>query len=290
MAISAIPSSKPVAQAAVEVITPETVPVGAGVLQRDVILPPDATRWDPFILLGRDRFEQGAFDWHPHAGFATFIYVVAGRLRHQDTLGGQGELGPGDAQWMVAGSGVWHDENPVAGEVDGVQLWFNLPAAHKGEAPFHQDLRRPEMPVWTTEGIEATVYAGRLGDATGPARLFSKALLAHLDVSGAGRLPIPAGMVACLLVLKGQVTIGGQVVPAGSAGWIPAASPAAEVDLEGEASVLLVAGEPHAEPVALGMPFVMNTDDELAAAFADLKAGRLGRPPVGVPSGAPTGT
>ncbi len=133
---------------------------------RTVLEPGHWQAYDPFLLLNEDWFHAGTFADHPHRGFETVTYVLEGRLEHFDNRGGRGSLGAGDAQWMTAGRGVIHNENPDPQHpVHSLQLWVNLPAALKLVEPRYQDLRGSDMPVRRADGAEMRVFSGSSGDA-----------------------------------------------------------------------------------------------------------------------------
>ena len=119
---------------------------------------------DPFLFLAEDFFKKGTFDFHPHRGIETVTYVIEGKLEHQDNKAGRGELEPGDVQWMTAGKGVIHIEDPAEGEtVHSLQLWVNLPREHKMAEPRYQNLRAQDMPVREEEGALIRIFSGSSG-------------------------------------------------------------------------------------------------------------------------------
>ena len=142
---------------------------GPGHSARMVIPPEDVAEHSPFLLMAEDWFAPPAgFPTHPHRGIETVTFVVAGELVHQDHTGGAGRLSAGDAQFMTAGGGVMHSEMPGPGGVQSLQLWLNLPARLKRVAARYQDVRRSDAPAHVQEGVEARVYAGKLGDIVVP--------------------------------------------------------------------------------------------------------------------------
>jgi redox-sensitive bicupin YhaK (pirin superfamily) len=252
---------------------------------------------DPFLLLDEmgptdagPGEAKGAPD-HPHRGFETVTYLLSGEVRHRDSHGGVGRIGPGDVQWMTAGDGVVHSELPgerilaEGGRMHGFQLWVNLPGRHKRTPPRYQDLRAATIPVVRTPDGLATmrVIAGQALGASAATRTFTPILYLHVSLAPGGRLeqPVPPGWNAFAYVFSGRARVGREARLARSGELVvlhrkggPVAI-AAEPDGEG-AEVLLAAGEPIGEPVARYGPFVMNTEQEIVQAIADYRAGRMG--------------
>jgi redox-sensitive bicupin YhaK (pirin superfamily) len=235
---------------------------------RMVIPPVDVAEHSPFLLMAEDWFAPPAgFPTHPHRGIETVTFVLDGELEHADHTGGTGQLGEGDVQFMTAGGGVMHSEMPGPGGVQSLQLWLNLPARLKRVAARYQNILRSDAPAYAQEGVEARVYAGKLGDivvahaSTWPMTLIDL----KIEAGAAFAAPIPAGQRAFAYVLEGEA------VPS-SSGEGDDALPARAAT----ASRLLIFASPIIdEPVAMGGPFVMNTKEEILEAFADLRAGRL---------------
>jgi redox-sensitive bicupin YhaK (pirin superfamily) len=242
---------------------------------------------DPFLMLDEiksDRPEDviRGFPDHPHRGFETVTYVIEGAVEHRDSVGNEGLLGPGSAQWMTAGRGIVHSEmpRPEANRLWGLQLWINLPRAQKMVAPRYQDVPREVIPEVASAGGPVRVVTGTVGGQSGPVSGIVTAPT-MLDVTvGAGTafqhelLPTHA---AFAYVLDGVASFGGdgQPVPRGTLAVLgPGAT--ALVRSDAGARVLLLAAAPIGEPVARRGPFVMNTESELDQAFADHRAGRLG--------------
>ncbi len=249
---------------------------GEGVLHRRAILGPHPTDWDPFILWGYDRFERGAFSWHPHKGFETVTLVLSGRMEHKDSRGGHGILGPGDVQWMTAGKGVMHAEEPVDPEASVLQLWLNLPAGQRAAEPSVQDISEQQTGKYFDGQLTAHVYGGRLGDVQGPADQHHEALFATIEVvEGRGVLPLKEGCRACLYVLNGTLSIGGVTLAAGQGILL---SGPCEARADGSGRAALIAAMPLREPVVLHFPFVLDHESEVASAFAALEAGEYGKP------------
>ena len=263
---------------------------GAGVRLKRSIGTPSLDHLDPFLLL--DQFDtENADDYiagfpdHPHRGFETVTYMIDGRMRHQDTSGGGGLLRSGGVQWMTAGRGIVHSEMPEQedGLMKGFQLWVNLPARDKMNAPRYQNIEPEDVPEVThDDGAKIRVVAGSYDGVAGAVGGIAVEPL-YLDVglpAGARvEIPIPAGHAAFLYPFEGVLMVGAD----GSAR--PVADSEIAVLSDGETVTLaggddggrgiLVAGRPIREPIARHGPFVMNTREEIMQAFQDYEAGRF---------------
>lgn len=264
---------------------------GAGVRLTRLLTQPLQRRLDPFLMLdafGSDRPGDyiAGFPDHPHRGFETVTYMIAGRMRHRDSAGHEGLLENGGVQWMTAGRGVIHSEMPEqeSGLMEGFQLWLNLPGRDKMQPPWYRDFRAAELPRFTTgAGVAVTVIAGASHGVTGAVVRDATAPL-YLDLhfpDGGGRFeqPLPASHNGFAVVYRGAATVAGQEVPAQRM-VVLANDPAADgvwLEAAGAARVLLIAGQPLNEPIAQYGPFVMNTPQEIHQAVQDFRAGRLGR-------------
>src|SRR5262249_28254488 len=236
--------------------------------RRDV-LPGEPTLTDPFIFLSEDWFSPVGFEWHPHRGFETVTYVVDGALEHRDNAGGRGVLGAGDLQWVTAGRGVLHAE--LAHErrpVHTLQLWLNLPAAKKRVAPRYQDVRGTDAPVASAAGVEARVFAGRVGDVEGPVETHWPTIVADVRLEAGARLsvPLPAEYAAFFYLLGGALDAGGRSVVAAQVGWSDPGAGSLELAATQPARLLLYASAPIREPIVAYGPFVMNRRDEIIEA------------------------
>ena len=261
---------------------------GAGVKLTRVIGTPALSAVDPFLLLDEIRSDEGAdyaagFPDHPHRGFETVTYVLAGRMRHGDSRGNSGLLTAGSVQWMTAGRGIVHSEMPEQenGLMWGFQLWVNLPAKDKMIAPRYQDIAPERIPEAELEGgAKARVLAGSFAGEIGPVEgIVTEPLLLDLAVPEGARVtvPLPAGHHAFAYCFDGRVAIGEPAteVPRGSAAVLGAGDAVLVTGGEGGGRVLLAAARPLAEPVARYGPFVMNNSDEIRQAIADFQAGRF---------------
>lgn len=260
---------------------------GAGVKLNRVIGRPGLPDLDPFLLLDEFRSEDGAdyvggFPDHPHRGFETVTYMLAGRMRHGDNQGNVGLLRPGSVQWMTAGRGIVHSEMPEQedGLLQGFQLWVNLPARDKMTAPRYQDIEPEAIPTADAgPGARAKVIAGKVGDVAGAVETGATDPT-YLDVAlapGAAWVqPVPAGHNAFVYVYEGSATVGGgETLRQGELGVLSDGEEIAVAAGEAAARLLIVAGRPLGEPIARHGPFVMNTQAEIRQAAEDYLAGRF---------------
>jgi len=258
---------------------------GAGVKLRRSIGTAALDRIDPFLLLDEFRSEQGAdylagFPDHPHRGFETVTYMLAGAMRHRDHAGNEGHLRAGSVQWMTAGRGIVHSEMPeqTDGLLWGFQLWVNLPARDKWVPPRYQDIPPEDVPEVGPETARVRVIAGQREGVEGPVRGIVTQPL-YLDVrlapEAAFEQALDPGHNACCYVYEGALESPG-VLRAGQLGVLgPGQRVAARAGAAG-ARLLLIAGRPIGEPVVRHGPFVMNTHEEILQAVRDFRAGRLG--------------
>jgi redox-sensitive bicupin YhaK (pirin superfamily) len=260
---------------------------GAGVKLTRVIGQPALPDLDPFLMLdefGSDDPQAyiAGFPDHPHRGFETVTYMLAGRMRHRDNKGNEGLLTAGSVQWMTAGRGIVHSEMPEQEEglMQGFQLWLNLPARDKMTAPRYQDIPPDRIPLAApAPGVEAKVIAGELFGAKGPVEAGATEPFyadVRLAAGAAVEAALPEGHNAFVYVYEGAAEVG-QPAQVLERGTIAVLTPGAGVRLASAAGVrlILVAGKPLREPVAKYGPFVMNTENELRQAFADFQAGRF---------------
>ena len=266
---------------------------GAGVKLNRVIGNQALSELDPFLLLDEFRSEDGAdyiggFPDHPHRGFETVTYMLAGRMRHGDNKGHTGILRPGSVQWMTAGRGIVHSEMPEQedGLMWGFQLWVNLPAADKMTAPRYQEFDPADVPVATLPGgVRVHVVAGNVGDVTGPVTGIATApsyFDVELPAGASATLELPAGQNAFAYPFEGdacigaaQIDQGGTLIPRGTLAVLGEGN---QVVLGAEAAparVLIVAGQPLNEQVVRYGPFVMNTQEQIRQAITDFQAGRF---------------
>jgi hypothetical protein len=266
------------------IIEPEAVVEGAGVRLKRSIGTRTLDYLDPFLLL--DHFEsknradyEAGFPLHPHRGIETVTYLLAGAVRHKDTLGNAGVIGPGDLQWMTAGRGILHEEMPqVRPEgVAGFQLWVNLPAKLKMTAPRYQNIHANEIAeVHRDGGATIRVIAGTVDGVTGPIGGIA-ADPTYLDVSlpsgGSFVQSIPRGHSAFGYVFEGEARFGENLV---GSPQLVVWGDGDNVEVSAEknpARFLLVSGKPLNEPIARHGPFVMNTREEIEQTLRELRDG-----------------
>ena len=265
---------------------------GAGVRLTRVLTQNLQYRLDPFLMLdafGSDNPDDyiAGFPDHPHRGFETVTYMIAGRMLHRDSAGHEGLLDNGGVQWMTAGRGVIHSEIPQQqeGVMEGFQLWLNLHSSEKMGPPWYRDFQNSELPQFHTDaGARVTVIAGASHGVQGAVtRSITQPL--YLDVmlpAGAQfAQPLPPGHNAFVYVYRGAVRISGQEVPRRRMAILQNEPQCDGVALEGAdasqpARFLLIAGMPLQEPIVQYGPFVMNTKEEIYQAMLDYREGRLG--------------
>ncbi len=289
MSNSRLPSARVSRPRALErLVTGMPTSDGAGVKLTRVLTQKLQRRLDPFLMLdafGSDKADDyiAGFPDHPHRGFETVTYMIAGRMLHRDSAGHEGLLENGGVQWMTAGRGVIHSEIPQQEEglMEGFQLWLNLPAKDKMSAPWYRDFAATELPRFTTEaGVEATVIAGDSHGVSGAVTRDSTAPLyldLHLPAGASFAQPLPAGHNAFLYVYRGELKVDGQTVPVRNMAILAndADSDGVAIEAATDTRALLIAGRPLGEPIAQYGPFVMNTEQEIYQAVADYRAGRL---------------
>jgi redox-sensitive bicupin YhaK (pirin superfamily) len=247
---------------------------------------------DPFLLLDHlGPFDappgeaKGAPD-HPHRGFETVSYILEGDLEHRDSAGNAGHLGPGDVQWMTAGSGVVHSEMPSAkaqrngGRVHGVQLWVNLPRRSKMTRPRYQEIPAARIPEAARDGVKVRVIAGEAYGVHAVIETHTPILYFHVSLAEGARFEerVPEGYAVMAYVLSGDVSVGRTARRAteGELAILGADGDGVTITAAAASEVLVIGGVPLREPVARHGPFVMNTTAELVQAFEDYSAGRMG--------------
>lgn len=277
---------------------------GAGVRLRRAFGFGDTSEFDPFLLLDDFRNDNPAdylagFPWHPHRGIETITYVLSGTVDHGDSLGNEGSLGAGDVQWMTAGRGILHQEMPKGdetGRMHGFQLWANLPASLKMTEPRYQDVGAADIPeVTDDDGTRVRVVCGSFWGKTGPIDGVA-ADPRYLDVwvppNQRKRLPVETSRHVFAYIFDGAGTFRGasdpqpvlteRVDPNGGETWDANNRSLVLFDSGDDVVVqagpdgirfLLVSGKPIGEPVAWRGPIVMNTNEELMQAYAELRDG-----------------
>jgi len=259
---------------------------GAGVRLSRLIGQPALDNVDPFLMLDEFRSDSGAdyiagFPDHPHRGFETVTYMLAGRMRHGDNQGNTGLLRAGSVQWMTAGRGIVHSEMPEQedGLMWGFQLWVNLPAKDKMTAPRYQDIDPEAIPVVRRpDGVAIRVIVGEVDGRRGPVTgVATDPVYLDLALPAGTRLvqPLPAGHAAFAYVFEGAAKVADRVLARGELAVLGEGDAVALAAAGGAARILLVAGRPLREPVAKWGPFVMSTEAEIHQAIADFRSGRF---------------
>ncbi|MBD8532326.1 MULTISPECIES: pirin family protein [unclassified Massilia] len=270
------------------VIAGQFVMDGAGVRINRVLTQTLQRRLDPFLMLDAFGSEKAGdyiagFPEHPHRGFETVTYMLAGRMRHRDSAGNEGLITDGGVQWMTAGRGVMHSEMPEQNEglMEGFQLWLNLPASEKMRDPWYRDIPNAEVPRFTLDsGVTVQVIAGSTHGVDGAVQRAGTEPL-YLDIelpAGASfEQPLAAGHNAFLYVFRGEAVVGGKGVAQARMAILDNAEGADGVVIKASTPtrLLLIAGRPLREPIAQYGPFVMNTQAELQQAVEDFRSGRF---------------
>lgn len=264
---------------------------GAGVKLSRILTQDLQHRLDPFLMLdafGSDQPDDyiAGFPDHPHRGFETVTYMIAGRMLHRDSAGHEGLLQNGGVQWMTAGRGVIHSEIPqqADGVMEGFQLWLNLHSTEKMNPPWYRDFQNEQLPQFQTpEGVAVTVIAGASHGVQGAVtRDITQPVFldVHLPEGACFEQTLPAGHNAFVYVYRGEVRLAGQAVPVQRMAILANNAQADGVVIEAstDARLILVAGKPLKQPIVQYGPFVMNTKDEIYQALADFRDGRLGEP------------
>ena len=265
----------------------------------------DSALLDPFVhmdQMGEVEYAPGeakGTGWHPHRGFETVTYMIDGTFQHRDSIGGGGLITNGDTQWMTAGSGILHIERPPeelvasGGLFHGIQLWVNLAKAEKMTAPRYQDIGAGNVALLSTAdgGALVRLIAGDLAGVAGPGATHSPMTMVHATVSRGAKLVLPwrRDFNALVYVLAGRGSAGesgqpihsGQLAVFGEGDTIRVDADLTQESRSPDLDVLVLGGRPIREPVFAYGPFVMNTKDEIAQAFEDFYAGRLGTIPTG---------
>lgn len=283
-----MPNSRTVSQ----IIEPNLVIEGAGVLLRRSFGPNVENRFDPFLLFDHFAFNDPiegpirGFPMHPHRGIETVTYMLEGSVNHRDSLGNTGLIGPGDIQWMTSGRGILHEEMPrrgPSGNIYGFQLWVNLPARLKMSTPRYQEITAESVPSVEVDGASIRLVAGVLEGVSGPVSEIA-AQPVYMDVRlqpGARfKTSIPREHTAIAYIYEGKGIFGIQADNQGEtvdAVHMVVFSEGESLEVQAvedcEARFMLMAGAPFREPIAPYGPFVMNTREEIQQALADLRNG-----------------
>lgn len=272
-----------------QIVNGEQVSDGAGVQLKRIIGSPQINMLDPFLMFdafGSDKPQDylAGFPPHPHRGFETVTYMLAGKMRHEDNAGNKGVIETGGVQWMTAGKGIVHSEMPEQEEglLAGFQLWVNLPAEQKLTAPKYQEHAAAAIPVESHEnGTTIKVVAGQTDYGTSGVidNPYVKPLYLHVELAAqtAFSQQVPETDNSFIYVIKGQLLLGDKQrsLNNGQLGVLEAGD-TVKVTAEQASEFLLVSAQPLNEPVARGGPFVMNTREQVEQAFSDYREGRFG--------------
>ena len=274
------------------VIEPQMVIEGAGVLLRRSFGPQRSNLFDPFLLFDHFAFNDPVegplmgFPTHPHRGIETVTYMLEGNVRHRDSLGNTGIIGPGDVQWMTSGRGILHEEMPRRGPdgvIYGFQLWVNLPAAEKMGQPRYQEVTADSIPTSTSNGASLRVVAGEFQGVKGPVTEIAarpQYMDVRLDPGSEIMLPVQNGHFGLVYVFEGEGVFG--VDSRGEGEFVSSTRMLVLGDGDhlhvqaGPASYtrfMLMAGAPFREEIYPYGPFVMNTRQEIQQALEELRSG-----------------
>jgi len=275
-----------------KVVTGMPTSDGAGVSLTRIIGQPDLPRLDPFLMLdffGSDNPGEyiAGFPPHPHRGFQTVTYMLAGKMRHKDSVGNEGVIDAGGIQWMNAGRGIIHEEMPEQEEglLQGFQLWVNLPAIEKMSAPNYQDIQPDSVPMAHIQNADVKVLAGAIEGVQGPVRTTAVSPT-FLDValkSGPSEIAMSSDESAFIYVYEGDVVVnkGDQgketILEQGELGVLSQKGTQLCVSTDTECKFIVVSGKPINEPVVQYGPFVMNSQQEIVQAFNDYQSGVLAK-------------
>ncbi|HTA90399.1 MAG TPA: pirin family protein [Polyangiaceae bacterium] len=256
----------------------------------------ESERVSPFVLMDFGppkefaplaRGKRGV-GWHPHRGFETVTLAWEGSVAHRDNAGHRGVIGPGDVQWMTAGSGIFHEEyheeefTRRGGRMHMMQLWVNLPKKSKAAPPGYQPISTAQIPVVEQEGATVRVVAGEYRGVTGPAHTFTPITLLDVKLDAGARLPVslPVSYNALAVVAKGRAKSGDFSAKAGELLLFNNDGQSLELVAEEDSHVILLSGEPIDEPIVQYGPFVMNTVAEIEQAMLDVSRGKFGPVPA----------
>lgn len=241
--------------------------------------------FDPFFIMAEDIFQKNAFDFHPHRGMETVTYIIDGVLEHSDNKDGSGILKPGDAQWMTAGSGIMHLEEPPENvSVHTLQLWVNLPKANKMAEPRYQDILSNKVPVRKGEGVTYRVFSGNSGDVVSSTKNYVPVTYVEIiiDAGRAASQDLPSDYNGFMYILEGSGVFGDNQVKGEKGEVLLLESVKEKADVSEiiikaneKLRVIFIAGKPLNEPVVARGPFVMNSEEEIKQAYSDLRNGKF---------------
>lgn len=273
-----------------KIIQPQNVIEGADVLLRRSFSPNRTNLYDPFLLFDHFAFNnpldgpiQG-FPTHPHRGIETVTYMLEGSVRHRDSIGNTGVIGPGDVQWMTSGRGILHEELPrrgPSGRIIGFQLWVNLPANLKLGEPRYQEVKADEIPVFEDAGLRVRVVAGEYQGVRGPVgQIAAQPLYLDVALEGGAQFNLPAAPERTTLayLFQGAGWFGDEWLAAERmVQFDPGAPIHVQAGPEAPLRFMLMSGVPFKEPIYPYGPFVMNTRQEIEATIRELREGTFVR-------------
>jgi hypothetical protein len=263
---------------------------GAGVHLKRAFGYYEVPQFDPFLLMDDFRNEDPSkylkgFPWHPHRGIETITYMLEGYAEHGDSMGNKGTIGPGDVQWMTAGSGIIHQEMPKPGpdgRMYGFQLWANLPASQKMMKPRYQDVKAEDIPEIVLENsVKLRVICGEINGVKGPVKdiIIDPEYLDITVPTGTEYFhPTKKGYTVFIYVIGGKGETGesgDNVVENQTLVLYEDGDQIRIKPSDAYVRFLLISGKPLNEPIAWGGPIVMNTKDELNLAFEEFRSGRF---------------
>jgi len=268
-----------------QIIEPQYVIEGAGVLLRRSIAPHKSNFFDPFLLFDHFAFNDPiegpirGFPMHPHRGIETVTYMLEGSTHHRDSLGNEGTISAGDVQWMTSGRGILHEEMPrrgKSGNIYGFQLWVNLPSKLKMIAPRYQEVNAATIPTYEKDGVKIRVVAGQVNNVIGPVTEIAASPF-YLDVELAPDTdfiqPVPSGHTALAYVFEGESVFADQTIEAVHLVKFDDGDSIRVKTENKSVRFMLMAGQPFKEPIAPYGPFVMNTMEEIQQTLIELRNG-----------------
>lgn len=268
-----------------QIIEPQFVIEGAGVLLRRSIAPRASNEFDPFLLFDHFAFNDPiegpilGFPMHPHRGIETVTYMLEGSTQHRDSLGNSGLIGPGDVQWMTSGRGILHEEMPRRGPdgtIYGFQLWVNLPSNLKMIPPRYQEVNAATIPTYEQDGLCLRIVAGTVRGVVGPVTEIAASPLyldARIAPHNTFEEPLPPDHTTLAYVFEGRAVFGNQIVEATRMLKFGPGDGIRVVTTDSSVRFILMSGQPFREPIAPYGPFVMNTREEIQQALNELRDG-----------------
>jgi hypothetical protein len=260
---------------------------GAGVHLRRAFGFGDTSLSDPFLLLddfrgdSPEQYEAG-FPWHPHRGIETITYMLAGDVAHGDSLGNRGVIGPGDVQWMTAGSGIIHQEMPQgdsSGRMEGFQLWANLPASDKMSKPRYREVKDADIPDVAADGVNVRIICGEFNGIKGPitdVTIAPQYLDVRVSANATFTHPTPSDHTVIAYIYAGNGDFDPNQEMTADNNTLLIFNEGDQIQVTAGAEgvrFLLISGRPLREPVAWQGPIVMNTRAELETAYRELQNG-----------------